>query len=30
VLAGDLSELTDALMADKRARQLAGEEDGVG
>jgi len=28
VLAGDLSELTDALMADKRARQLAGEEDG--
>jgi peptide chain release factor 1 len=30
VLAGDLSELTDALMADKRARQLAGEEDGAG
>ena len=28
VLAGDLDELTDALMADKRARQLAGEEDG--
>jgi peptide chain release factor 1 len=28
VLAGDLNELTDALMADKRARQLAGEEDG--
>ena len=28
VLAGDLTELTDALMADKRARQLAGEEDG--
>jgi peptide chain release factor 1 len=27
VLAGDLVELTDALMADKRARQLAGEED---
>jgi peptide chain release factor 1 len=27
VLAGDLTELTDALMADKRARQLAGEED---
>ena len=27
VLAGDLNELTDALMADKRARQLAGEED---
>ncbi len=26
VLAGDLVELTDALMADKRARQLAGEE----
>jgi peptide chain release factor 1 len=25
VLAGDLLELTDALMADKRARQLAGE-----
>jgi peptide chain release factor 1 len=25
VLAGDLTELTDALMADKRARQLAGE-----
>ena len=30
VLAGDLAELTDALMADKRARQLAGEEDGAG
>src|ERR1700722_13025152 len=29
VLAGDLSELTDALMADKRARQLEGEEDGA-
>ena len=27
VLAGDLGELTDALMADKRARQLEGEED---
>jgi len=27
VLAGDLTELTDALMADKRARQLGGEED---
>jgi peptide chain release factor 1 len=27
VLAGDLAELTDALMADKRARQLEGEED---
>ena len=27
VLAGDLTELTDALMADKRARQLAGEEE---
>ena len=26
VLAGDLTEVTDALMADKRARQLAGEE----
>ncbi len=26
VLAGNLTELTDALMADKRARQLAGEE----
>jgi peptide chain release factor 1 len=26
VLAGDLDQLTDALMADKRARQLAGEE----
>src|SRR3974390_2082799 len=26
VLAGDLAALTDALMADKRARQLAGEE----
>jgi len=29
VLAGDLDELTDALMADKRARQLAGEEEAV-
>ena len=29
VLAGDLDELTDALMADKRGRQLAGE-DGAG
>jgi peptide chain release factor 1 len=28
VLAGDLTELTDALMADKRGRQLAGEEGG--
>ena len=28
VLAGDLTELTDALMADKRARQLGGEEEG--
>jgi len=27
VLQGDLVELTDALMADKRARQLAGEEE---
>ncbi len=27
VLAGDLTELTDALMADKRGRQLAGEEE---
>ena len=27
VLAGDLDELTDALMADKRGRQLAGEEE---
>jgi peptide chain release factor 1 len=27
VLAGDLNELTDALMADKRGRQLEGEED---
>jgi len=27
VLAGDLIELTDALMADKRGRQLAGEEE---
>jgi peptide chain release factor 1 len=26
VLAGDLTEITDALMADKRARQLEGEE----
>ena len=30
VLAGDLTELTDALMADKRARQLGGEDDGPG
>jgi len=30
VLAGDLNELTDALMADKRGRQLSGEEDGGG
>ena len=30
VLAGDLTELTDALMADKRGRQLSGEEDGEG
>ncbi len=30
ILAGDLTELTDALMADKRARQLAGEEEDVG
>ncbi len=30
VLAGDLDELTDALMADKRGRQLSGEEDGGG
>ena len=30
VLAGDLDELTDALMADKRARQLAGEDDDDG
>jgi peptide chain release factor 1 len=29
VLAGDLTEITDALMADKRARQLEGEE-GIG
>ena len=29
VLAGDLTELTDALMADKRARQLAGEGEGT-
>ena len=29
VLAGDLTELTDALMADKRARQLAGEDEEV-
>jgi peptide chain release factor 1 len=28
VLAGDLTELTDALMADKRGRQLEGEEAG--
>jgi peptide chain release factor 1 len=27
VLAGDLDPLTDALMADKRSRQLAGEDD---
>jgi peptide chain release factor 1 len=27
VLAGDLTELTDALMADKRARQLEGDDD---
>ncbi|HEY6427516.1 MAG TPA: peptide chain release factor 1 [Acidimicrobiales bacterium] len=27
ILAGDLTDLTEALMADKRARQLAGEED---
>jgi peptide chain release factor 1 len=27
VLGGDLDELTDALMADKRTRQLGGEED---
>jgi peptide chain release factor 1 len=26
IVAGDLTELTEALMADKRARQLAGEE----
>jgi peptide chain release factor 1 len=30
VLAGDLNELTDALMGDKRGRQLSGEEDGEG
>jgi peptide chain release factor 1 len=30
VLAGDLSELTDALMADKRGRQLEGEEEAGG
>ncbi len=30
VLAGDLNELTDALMADKRGRQLSGAEDGEG
>ena len=30
ILAGDLTELTDALMADKRARQLEGEEGGAG
>jgi peptide chain release factor 1 len=30
VLAGDLDELTDALMADKRTRQLAGEDEPVG
>ncbi|HEX3795668.1 MAG TPA: peptide chain release factor 1 [Acidimicrobiales bacterium] len=28
VLAGDLTELIDALMADKRGRQLSGEDDG--
>ncbi|HEY1828064.1 MAG TPA: peptide chain release factor 1, partial [Acidimicrobiales bacterium] len=27
IVAGDLVELTDALMADKRGRQLAGEAD---
>jgi peptide chain release factor 1 len=27
ILAGDLTELTDALMADKRGRQLAGEDE---
>ncbi len=27
ILAGDLAELTDALMADKRGRQLEGEDD---
>jgi peptide chain release factor 1 len=25
ILAGDLDEITDALLADKRTRQLAGE-----
>ncbi len=30
VLAGDLDELTDALMADKRSRQLAGDDVPVG
>ena len=30
VLVGDLDELTDALMADKRSRQLGGEDGGVG
>jgi peptide chain release factor 1 len=30
VLAGDLDELTDALMADKRSRQLAGDDAPVG
>ncbi len=28
VLAGELDEVTDALVADERARQLAGEGDG--
>ncbi len=28
VLAGDVDELTEALMADKRSRQLAGEDEG--
>ena len=30
ILAGDLTELTDALMADKRGRQLEGEEGDLG
>jgi peptide chain release factor 1 len=30
ILAGDLDELTDALMAEKRARQLAGEDPSLG
>ena len=30
VLAGDLDDLTDALMSDKRARQLAGPDDAGG